>query len=294
MRIWAGKDTPEGAPFRVDEAGRLYASQAEVEGTVRATSGQIGGFDITDKQIGGNYGTVAIGDSDVQAGMTLTKSQIQFRDESGEMQAQLGLLNIGMTSTATAQIINQCSRWMSLPNVGIRFDVSGSLGGNFAFCGKGNGALDGLVCGYHFQKLTVGSDFNAGISYGVAGAALMVYATVGGKAVMLPTHLDFAAALGIGVEDAFCMEYTVVCDAGSQGFTLFARHTGDGEWYENERYPLMITNGGGRRDSLGMDRGSVVKLLVVYDPDRKDELLQSGTAWSTMGFTARIMAYYHD
>ena len=36
VRIWAGKDVPDGAPFRVDELGRLYASQADVEGIVHS------------------------------------------------------------------------------------------------------------------------------------------------------------------------------------------------------------------------------------------------------------------
>ena len=36
VRIWAGKDTPEGAPFRVDELGRLYASQADIEGIIHS------------------------------------------------------------------------------------------------------------------------------------------------------------------------------------------------------------------------------------------------------------------
>ena len=36
VRIWAGKEVPDGAPFRVDELGRLYASQADIEGIVHS------------------------------------------------------------------------------------------------------------------------------------------------------------------------------------------------------------------------------------------------------------------
>lgn len=36
VRIWAGAETPDGAPFRVDERGRMYASQAEISGIVHS------------------------------------------------------------------------------------------------------------------------------------------------------------------------------------------------------------------------------------------------------------------
>ena len=36
VRIWAGKEVPDGAPFRVDELGRLYASQADIEGIIHS------------------------------------------------------------------------------------------------------------------------------------------------------------------------------------------------------------------------------------------------------------------
>ena len=36
VRIWAGKEVPEGAPFRVDGKGNLYASQAEIEGIIHS------------------------------------------------------------------------------------------------------------------------------------------------------------------------------------------------------------------------------------------------------------------
>jgi hypothetical protein len=44
--IWAGNATPTSAEFSVDLDGNLVASNANITGTVRASSGQIGGFTI--------------------------------------------------------------------------------------------------------------------------------------------------------------------------------------------------------------------------------------------------------
>lgn len=50
-RFWAGSATADSAPFRVDEPGKLTATDAEVTGTVNATAGRIGGFRISNNDI---------------------------------------------------------------------------------------------------------------------------------------------------------------------------------------------------------------------------------------------------
>ncbi len=47
IRIWAGSATPDNAPFRVDVAGALVATKADITGTINADSGRIGGFNIS-------------------------------------------------------------------------------------------------------------------------------------------------------------------------------------------------------------------------------------------------------
>jgi hypothetical protein len=47
IRIWAGHVSPNSSPFRVYESGKLYASNVEIEGTITAESGFIGGWEIT-------------------------------------------------------------------------------------------------------------------------------------------------------------------------------------------------------------------------------------------------------
>ena len=46
IRFFAGASTPGSAPFRVDETGLLYASNASITGTISSTDGSIGGWTI--------------------------------------------------------------------------------------------------------------------------------------------------------------------------------------------------------------------------------------------------------
>jgi hypothetical protein len=46
IRIWAGNVTPASAPFRVDEAGNLVASSANITGTIDANAGHLGSLDV--------------------------------------------------------------------------------------------------------------------------------------------------------------------------------------------------------------------------------------------------------
>lgn len=47
VRIWAGGGVPGSAPFRVDQEGNLVATKANITGTITATGGNIGGFNIS-------------------------------------------------------------------------------------------------------------------------------------------------------------------------------------------------------------------------------------------------------
>ena len=52
VRFWAGSETPDNAPFRVNEYGSLYSSSATISGEIHVASGTIGGFTVTQSAIG--------------------------------------------------------------------------------------------------------------------------------------------------------------------------------------------------------------------------------------------------
>ena len=52
VRFWAGSETPDNAPFRVNQYGILYSSSATITGEIHVSSGTIGGFTVTQSAIG--------------------------------------------------------------------------------------------------------------------------------------------------------------------------------------------------------------------------------------------------
>lgn len=56
VRIWAGSATPDNAPFRVLESGKMIGTDVELTGTINATSGTIAGFKISGTSISSTDG----------------------------------------------------------------------------------------------------------------------------------------------------------------------------------------------------------------------------------------------
>lgn len=56
VRIWAGSATPDNAPFRVLESGKMIGTDVELTGTVNAISGTIAGFKISGTSISSTDG----------------------------------------------------------------------------------------------------------------------------------------------------------------------------------------------------------------------------------------------
>lgn len=72
IRFWAGSETPDNAPFRVNEDGSLYSSSATITGEIHVSSGTIGGFTVTQSAIG----STNEGDS-----LLLMRNGILFRND---------------------------------------------------------------------------------------------------------------------------------------------------------------------------------------------------------------------
>lgn len=78
IRFWAGAsfENRKTAPFRVMQDGSVVMSKAQVEGVINAISGSIGGFKISQGQIGS--GTKA--EQDTANGLCLTDGFIRFQN----------------------------------------------------------------------------------------------------------------------------------------------------------------------------------------------------------------------
>lgn len=61
VSFWAGNATPTSAPFRVLNGGKLYSTDAEITGTITATAGRIGGWNISGNNLVGSSASYIMG-----------------------------------------------------------------------------------------------------------------------------------------------------------------------------------------------------------------------------------------
>lgn len=89
VRFWAGTsfENRASAPFRVMQDGSVVMSKANVTGVVNATSGSIGGFNISSGKIG--YGSSS--EMDTTYGLALLRNYIRFYN--GSQRVLLGCLS---------------------------------------------------------------------------------------------------------------------------------------------------------------------------------------------------------
>lgn len=61
VSFWAGNATPTSAPFRVLNGGKLYATDADITGTITATAGKIGGWSVSGNNLVGTSASYIMG-----------------------------------------------------------------------------------------------------------------------------------------------------------------------------------------------------------------------------------------
>lgn len=61
ISFWAGNVTPTSAPFRVLNDGKLFSTNAEITGTITATAGRIGGWNISGNNLVGTNESYIMG-----------------------------------------------------------------------------------------------------------------------------------------------------------------------------------------------------------------------------------------
>ncbi len=175
-----------------------------------------------------------------------------------------------------------------MPKYGIVFDIENSMNGNFAFAGKGSGALNGFVDGFRFDKVKVD---NANTIYDVEikdSNRLVVACTVGNSGIALPRLSAMRSALGIGQNTPFAFRLIITSDLGASDFVIFGRNKTKNSKQETpwdkENYPLLTTWNGEQWGDMTMGQGDTVELLLVYDPERTAQI----DGFSTQ-YTARII-----
>lgn len=285
IRIWAGSQTPDSAPFRVDVNGKLISTEADIKGKITATSGSIAGFNIS--------GTSLTNGPDFS-----NDACIIFRNDTHKTFAGIGgnVLPATTGNRAVARFENedQNNFWGLGRNIAMLLSAkNGDI--NHAFLGSGNGNLDGWIGGYHFSKYTLNSSntiYNGYLKIS-QNNKWIIYADGSSSGITLPTLTEVRNALGIGTSTAFCVEFTIVADLHSQhNFNVYGRcqkkvtvNGAEQTPYYTGEYPTMTHWNNGRYDSLEMGAGDSATFLLIYDPNKSGVL---DTSYSLM-YTARII-----
>jgi hypothetical protein len=231
VRIWAGGGVPGSAPFRVDQEGNLVATKANITGTITATGGNIGGFNISTSSMESVSGNNAMLLSANLVRFTGSYSSVfigadTFPSSSGGAILCPSRISVNRNITNTAY-----------GNVGMYFDIQGSHAyddNDFQY--TGNHALyivKGDICGFRLRlrrisKSTTLSVMDSVIMAVTSGITLTVPSTAedgqfywirnvsGGDVTIAGTNLvgwnsgEVSTSIGLAKSKAAAMYYDKV------------------------------------------------------------------------------------
>lgn len=282
--------------FKILADGSIEAANGKFTGYINATSGFIGGFNISEGHIGTANATKDETTGNITVaydnGFFLYPYLIGFNDDN--RQAILGTWNNYGTSLLARMIDTKPG--YNTPKFGIQFNIIGNQRGNFAFAGAGNGVLRGMIDGVAFKSITATSansvyyDTLSALRFDLNKAnRFIIKATASGVKFMLPKLEYVRAALWLDDSQPFAVRLTIIADFETQRCLIYGRSDSlnlEGAYtFGDDSWPLMTHwNGSYYDDGLFMDPGDAVDIMLVYDPTAT---LKLGNY--TTKYTARII-----
>lgn len=160
----------------------LKVTNADVSGKVTATSGNVGGFDIS--------GTSLVNSNFDNGG------QVIVRNDSESLFAGIGNVSaLGSLVASAARFENEATSQYGI-NIAVSLSARNAAR-NFAFAGNGNGILNGYITGYAYQQVDASK---ASTCYPLSpkkSLLFIVNMSDSSASVGLPTHTDVSSFFGI-------------------------------------------------------------------------------------------------
>ncbi|NRA77129.1 MAG: hypothetical protein HRU18_02880 [Pseudoalteromonas sp.] len=283
-RIWSGNATPAFAPFRVDSAGKLWATGVDISGTVR-----IGGTALTtantlnvnttkanvglgsvDNSSNATIRAVAAATSGTVAGWTINSVAMY----SGTYQASNAYTASGITIHKDGAIRSRNFRIDTNGNAFFKGDISGASG-TFTGALNGNTITGATITGSYFSGTNVHGDNLTGNSLVIANGFIRVTrpAATGSPAAIS------TAIQGTGNGGAFSAGYGVQGAANGTGtrFDFYASGTGINYGPFTGGHDGLVTKG-----TPKFEEGDIVcDIKVVYKSNMSNaicEMLPSSKA----------------
>lgn len=249
IRFWAGSESPDDAPFRVDKKGVTYASDAHIEGEVTATSGSVGGFEIGEGRLG-----ISDGMQGGKDGMYLYSDLLGFN--SGDRQTLIGAYSLlGREELGYFQSTGNGYS----PNYGIRFNISGGSQ-NFAFSGNGDGVLNGMVTGYKVWYIASSKSNLISILNKIENTTLIYTCIHQNSYISLPTSGAIELALSNSQGQDFGVMFTII--SMPQG-SYSSRVYGKSSDVTTTTVPQLFNQSGSVVDYLALNKGATLRFYLV-------------------------------
>lgn len=251
IRIWAGttEENRANADFRVTQAGKLYASNANIEGNITASTGTLGTLYLTGYIDGTNGGS---------DGMMLFPSYIKFKQDYRELilgtVSSLGFGYFGrMTSNATDEYVYN--------NAGLYMDLTGGLNNNLAMYGNGDISMNGNVVGYSYRVAEFTEASNT-IQRQTYASRMLIVAPYGSCMIGLPEYSIVESKLGINQANwAVSMTITYVPTASSPNVRIYGRQNSS----TNQKYPILYNQNGGRVEYVNINQGDTFTFTLIKE-----------------------------
>ena len=278
---WFGGETADGANFSLGYDGSLTC-RAGTFNNINVQSGTIAGFKV-------------IGNGLTNDPFTNDASVI-FRNDSQKTFAGIGgnvlPLSTQVRSVACFKNEDKNDQWGLGVNYAMILSAKNS-DRNYAFCGSGNGVLNGWIGGFAFHKYTISAAnlvFDGDLVLNMKKAnQFIVHCDYKNSGIALPKLSDVRQALDIDASIDFCIQITVMADlSNSESFEIYGRNKTEGSSgsypWNTEELPLLTTWDNDNWNSMTMNSGDSVVYMLIYDSTRTQTL-----GGFTTKYTARMI-----
>lgn len=231
--------------------GYIEAANCKINGEINSRKGSIGGFEIGYNRIG-----ISGGISGNNDGMFLYPNVLGFNN--GNKQVLVGpFSNLGYEALARFQ--DTVSSFFS--KYGVLFNITGGYK-NFAFSGKGDGVLNGLMTGYKLWLVT-SRNGNTLLTINKIEDNTLIYICTHNRAyISLPTIGAIQSALNIGSSENFGIIYTVVSFPKS---TYGSRVYGKSTEFSSSSYPELFNQNGDTISFVTLNKGASLRFYIGRD-----------------------------
>lgn len=255
VRLWVGAPTPDNAPCRVLESGKIIGTDVELTGIINAVSGTIGGFEIGNGRIGtvasatGEAGGLSIYDNFFRVGGT-DSSFMAGRNVFPSM--------LGGAFNATVRVTNNIrnsstSYGFDVANYGLYVEVENGTK-NYALFSPNAVVRATAAYGTQGKLLTINSSsYNLDLSQ---SNAILIYCPSQSYTINLPNEKSVCTMFGFNtLPSDFAYMFTIVAYPGTKAFTIpnVINHNNDNVSFDmgqGDSVMLLLTKIGGFRYQL--------------------------------------------